>query len=467
MYRKITSLLLAGIISVLLITGCSSGKEDLNVSNTDTTQTEAQTGEEGTSLPSESGIGILYVPEEGEFTEAFIKKLEGYLLSAGVSGDRIEIRSGSSGEIADMAKEMTGSGCNALVAGNISEDAAQAVTNAASKAGIPVLFFGTDPGEKETQRWEKKKIRAAYVGGSFLEAAAKRADVLEGLGLENTDLNEDEEIGLIVMGSEEEKPGDVVNSETIRILEDRGFTLNVFEEPGSGEDEEDAEEADAEEEEDDAGEEAAAEEETAANNAAEEAAAEEEAAANNAAEEAAEDEETEEEASDAENAEEEMTPWEQEARDRARDLMISYMDEYGREIEVVMCSSDAQALGVVDAVNEEKRKVGHDVVILGFDCIPDSLREVAAGRIVSTFFDNFLEQSKTASDMVLAMLRGEIVNTRSMSEFVSVTVDNAQEILDISMSVQDEDPGDEEEEDTEEDGDTENAEEAGDGEQND
>ena len=437
MYRKITGLLIAGIISVLLITGCSSGKEDLNVSNTDTTQIEAQTDGDGTPLPSESGIGILYVPEKGEFTEAFIKKLKGYLLSAGVSEDRIEIRSGSSGEIAGIAKEMAGSGVTALIAGNISQEAAPAVTDAASKAGIPVLFFGADPGEKETQRWEKKKIRAAYVGSSYAEAAAKRADVLEGLGLENIDQNEDEEIGLVVLGSGEERPGDAVNTETISILEERGFTLNVFEEPGSGEDED-----------------STAEEENTEGEAAEEDTAEEE----NAEGEAAEEDIAVEENADAETAEEEMSPEEQRERDSARDLMISYMDEYGREIEVVMCSGDAQALGVMDAVNEEKRKVGHDVVILGFDCGPDSLREVAAGRIASTFFDNFLEQSKTASDLVLAMIRGDAVNSRNISEYVSVTVDNAQEILDISMSVQDEDSEEEETEEPEDAGDEEGAE---------
>ena len=417
MYRKITGLLIAGIISVLLITGCSSGKEDLNVSNTDTTQIEAQTDGDGTPLPSESGIGILYVPEKGEFTEAFIKKLKGYLLSAGVSEDRIEIRSGSSGEIAGIAKEMAGSGVTALIAGNISQEAAPAVTDEASKAGIPVLFFGADPGEKETQRWEKKKIRAAYVGSSYQ--------------------NEDEEIGLVVLGSGEERPGDAVNTETISILEDRGFTLNVFEEPGSGEDED-----------------STAEEENTEGEAAEEDTAVEE----NAEGEAAEEDTAVEEDADAETAEEEMSPEEQRERDSARDLMISYMDEYGREIEVVMCSGDAQALGVMDAVNEEKRKVGHDVVILGFDCGPDSLREVAAGRIASTFFDNFLEQSKTASDLVLAMIRGDAVNSRNISEYVSVTVDNAQEILDISMSVQDEDSEEEETEEPEDAGDEEGAE---------
>ena len=437
MCRKITGRLIAGISSVLLITGCSSGKEDLNVSNTDTTQIEAQTDGDGTPLPSESGIGILYVPEKGEFTEAFIKKPKGYLLSAGVSEDRIEIRSGSSGEIAGIAKEMAGSGVTALIAGNISQEAAPAVTDAASKAGIPVLFFGADPGEKETQRWEKKKIRAAYVGSSYAEAAAKRADVLEGLGLENIDQNEDEEIGLVVLGSGVERPGDAVNTETISILEDRGFTLNVFEEPGSGEDED-----------------STAEEENTEGEAAEEDTAVEE----NAEGEAAEEDTAVEEDADAETAEEEMSPEEQRERDSARDLMISYMDEYGREIEVVMCSGDAQALGVMDAVNEEKRKVGHDVVILGFDCGPDSLREVAAGRIASTFFDNFLEQSKTASDLVLAMIRGDAVNSRNISEYVSVTVDNAQEIQDISMSVQDEDSEEEETEEPEDAGDEEGAE---------
>ncbi|HAB93954.1 MAG TPA: hypothetical protein DCF49_04175 [Lachnospiraceae bacterium] len=417
MYRKITGLLIAGIISVLLITGCSS-KEDGNVSNADTTQKEA--AQETAPLPSEAKIGIFYVPGEGEFTESFVKKVQGYLLSAGVPESGITAKSGSMEEISGIESELIGSGCSALIAGNIDEKTAPAIADRAAEAGIPILFFGTDPGEQETQRWEKNGIRAAYVGSSFTEAAARRADVLEAMGLEKIDENEDEMIGLVVLGSGGDKPGDIVTSDTIRLLKERGFDITQFDEPGSAQDEEEA------------------------------------------PEESAEEGETSEEGASAETAEESEENAEETAsedkRAAARDRMIEYMDEYGREIEVVMCSDDELALGVLDAVTEEKRKVGHDVVILGFDCGVDSLREVAAGRIVSTFYDNFLEQSGKGSELLLAMIRGDSVDTRSIVEFVSVTVDNAQEILDISLSVQEDTEEGEDTEDTEDTEESENSE---------
>ena len=50
-----------------------------------------------------------------------------------------------------------------------------------------------------------------------------------------------------------------------------------------------------------------------------------------------------------------------------------------------MCSDDIQALGALDAVRDEKKLVGHDVMIFGFDCSSESLREAASGSIVNTF----------------------------------------------------------------------------------
>ena len=85
-----------------------------------------------------------------------------------------------------------------------------------------------------------------------------------------------------------------------------------------------------------------------------------------------------------------------------------------------------------------------------FRVFTESLEEVAAGNIRSSFFNDFMEQSKNASDAVLAYLKGIEVQRCAMSEYVSVTVDNAQEILDISMKTQENDPDSDTEENTEE-----------------
>jgi hypothetical protein len=60
----------------------------------------------------------------------------------------------------------------------------------------------------------------------------------------------------------------------------------------------------------------------------------------------------------------------------------------------------------------------------------------ARTNIRNTFFNDFMEQSSNASNAVLAFLKEIAVEPVKTSEYVSVTVDNAQEILDISVTVQ-------------------------------
>ena len=99
-------------------------------------------------------------------------------------------------------------------------------------------------------------------------------------------------------------------------------------------------------------------------------------------------------------------------------------------------------LGALNGISDEKRRVGHDVLIMGFDAHTESLEEAAAGNIYSTFFNDFMDQSQNASNTVLAFLKGAGADqgTEMISDYVSVTVDNAQEILDIAGKMQENDP---------------------------
>ena len=400
MNRKIIALILTGIISVLLITGCSSQTEGQNVSSTDTTQETAQITEETSEiLPAQARIGIAYVTGEGEFTPFFISKTRGYLISAGILEENIERAGVSQSELADIAKEMIAKGCHVLMVGGADAESAPGITNAAAKADIPVLYFGTSPGEEEIARWEKEGIRAAYVGSTYEKSAAKRADLIASADIEKIDESGDEEIGYVALYTGEEKPGDMVNRETIRILEEQD--VPIYELASDDANEISGEDAD---------------------------------------EETAEDE-TAETGSEEDSGEEQYEePAAQLTREDAKEQVIEWMKEYGKDIEVIFCADDMQALGAYDAISEEKKRVGHDVLIMGFESSTDSLAEIAAGNIRSSFFNDFMEQSMKASEGVLAFLKGVPVQTSAISDYVSVTVDNAQEILDISLNTKENDP---------------------------
>ena len=400
MNRKIIALILTGIISVLLITGCSSQTEGQNVSSTDTTQETAQITEETSEiLPAQARIGIAYVTGEGEFTPFFISKTRGYLISAGILEENIERAGVSQSELADIAKEMIAKGCHVLMVGGADAESAPGITNAAAKADIPVLYFGTSPGEEEIARWEKEGIRAAYVGSTYEKSAAKRADLIASADIEKIDESGDEEIGYVALYTGEEKPGDMVNRETIRILEEQD--VPIYELASDDANEISGEDAD---------------------------------------EETAEDETAETGSEEDSGEEQDEEPAARLTREDAKEQVIEWMKEYGKDLEVIFCADDMQALGAYDAISEEKKRVGHDVLIMGFESSTDSLAEIAAGNIRSSFFNDFMEQSMKASEGVLAFLKGVPVQTSAISEYVSVTVDNAQEILDISLNTKENDP---------------------------
>ena len=389
-FWKIFALTLTGIISFVLVTGCSSSTGSTENPNADATQKEAGVvegktqGESAAVLPGEARIGIAYPEGDDEFTNLFITKTISYLVSAGIPEENITRMSGAEEELAENVKKLVDDKCSVLMVGGADENTAPGITDAAVKAKIPVVFFGTSPGEAERARGEKKESRASAVGGTYEQAAQKRADLIDSTGFEKLDQGKDDNVGLVVLYTGEDEPGDKVNRDTLGIIGELDLPIYVLTD--------DEEEADPEED-----------------------------------QEAVESEGQEE----AQEAAEELTA--DEVRENAKEQVIEWMKEYGKSLDVILCADDMQALGAWDAVSEEKKRVGHDVVIMGFDSNMDSLTEVAAGNIRSTFFNDFMEQSGNASNAVLSYLKGFEVNPVMTSEYVSVTVDNAQEILDITM----------------------------------
>ena len=408
MNRKSIGLLLAFVTWFLLLTGCSAETGQSGSGTGATNETAQEEAEEITSgLPSEAKIGVVYARDIGTFSERFTGRLKGYLIQAGVSEDKIIERAVSAEELPDAVKDLVDEKCTVLVVDNAGDIPISSITDRASKAGIPILYFGMDPGEKERARWEKKGIKAAYVGGDDTKAAQMRADVLDKMDFSLIDLNEDREIGTIVIRDSDGSDAERINQETLKALEERHYTVNILDKDENEEDDPSGEETDDTQ------------------------------VVDEPEEEEAEDGSPDGEDPEAASEEPHEAIWEVDAspeeieKEAAYELVISKMEEYGGDLELILCANDSQAAGAWKAVSEEKRLVGHDVLILGLGAGEETLQEVARGNITGTLFNNSMEQAKCAADYTISYIKGIDVPYYTAFDFVNVTVDNAQEILDI------------------------------------
>ena len=408
MNRKSIGLLLAFVTWFLLLTGCSAETGQSGSGTGATNETAQEEAEEITSgLPSEAKIGVVYARDIGTFSERFTGRLKGYLIQAGVNEDKIIERAVSAEELPDAVKDLVDEKCTVLVVDNAGDIPISSITDRASKAGIPILYFGMDPGEKERARWEKKGIKAAYVGGDDTKAAQMRADVLDKMDFSLIDLNEDREIGTIVIRDSDGSDAERINQETLKALEERHYTVNILDKDENEEDDPSGEETDDTQ------------------------------VVDEPEEEEAEDGSPDGEDPEAASEEPHEAIWEVDAspeeieKEAAYELVISKMEEYGGDLELILCANDSQAAGAWKAVSEEKRLVGHDVLILGLGAGEETLQEVARGNITGTLFNNSMEQAKCAADYAISYIKGIDVPYYTAFDFVNVTVDNAQEILDI------------------------------------
>ena len=99
--------------------------------------------------------------------------------------------------------------------------------------------------------------------------------------------------------------------------------------------------------------------------------------------------------------------------------------------EVVFCNNDAMALGALQAIHSAGRTVGTDIFLVGVDALSEALEDVVAGTMTGTVFNDHFSQSHGAADAAINFINGETNEYYIGCDYVKVTKDNAQEILDM------------------------------------
>jgi len=100
------------------------------------------------------------------------------------------------------------------------------------------------------------------------------------------------------------------------------------------------------------------------------------------------------------------------------------------ETEVVFCNNDAMALGALQAILAAGRTVGKDIYLVGVDALTEACEDVLAGTMTGTVFNDHIAQSHGAADAAINYITGAGNEHYIGCDYVKVTADNAQEILD-------------------------------------
>ena len=120
--------------------------------------------------------------------------------------------------------------------------------------------------------------------------------------------------------------------------------------------------------------------------------------------------------------------WQQ---DQAQQIVANALGQYGNDVEVVFCNNDAMALGALQAIQSAGRTVGTDIFLVGVDALSEALEDVVAGTMTGTVFNDHFSQSHSAADAAINYITGAGNDHYIGCDYVKVTKDNAQDVLDM------------------------------------
>ena len=116
---------------------------------------------------------------------------------------------------------------------------------------------------------------------------------------------------------------------------------------------------------------------------------------------------------------------------QAQQLVANSLGQYGDDIEVVFCNNDAMALGALQAIEAAGRTVNEDIYLVGVDALTEALENVLAGKMTGTVLNDHISQAHSAADAAVNYLTGEGNEHYIGCDYVKVTPENAQDILDM------------------------------------
>ena len=116
---------------------------------------------------------------------------------------------------------------------------------------------------------------------------------------------------------------------------------------------------------------------------------------------------------------------------KGQEITANALSQHGAKIDVVFCNNDAMALGALQAIEAAGRKVNEDIYLVGVDALVEAVENVMNNKMTGTVFNDYFGQAHTAADVALDFVNGKDVENVYMVDYVKVTTENAEEILEL------------------------------------
>jgi len=120
--------------------------------------------------------------------------------------------------------------------------------------------------------------------------------------------------------------------------------------------------------------------------------------------------------------------WDQ---NKGQELAANALTANGDKLDIIFCNNDAMAMGAIQAIEAAGRICNENIYLLGVDALAEALEAISESRMTGTVFNDHLGQARTASDMAANYINGVEVANVNMVDYVMVTPDNSQAILDL------------------------------------
>ena len=125
----------------------------------------------------------------------------------------------------------------------------------------------------------------------------------------------------------------------------------------------------------------------------------------------------------------------QAALDYMNTNLSQYNEANGNMIELIICNNDNMAEGAISALETAGYNTGAEgsktIPVFGVDATDAAKELIAAGKMTGTVFNDHFSQSHSAADAAINYLTGAGNEHYIGCDYVKVTQDNAQEVLDM------------------------------------
>lgn len=117
------------------------------------------------------------------------------------------------------------------------------------------------------------------------------------------------------------------------------------------------------------------------------------------------------------------------SKEAAKETCEKLLANYGKDIEVVICTNDTLALGALEAIQDGGRTVGEDIYLIGAGGEEKALEQIEAGKLTGTVLCDLESQIQKLAELTQTLLSQPAQQRRNYVNHQIVTSENVKSFL--------------------------------------